>query len=218
MCYLYTFISFFFRYIHIFSISVFKCKKIYFLSVILDPEYDSDSEMTYFAQIFSTYAPIGEGSFGKVFRARSRKDNEVYAIKRIKSCVSYMDRYSEIHNYEKLGEHPNILQYFMSWEENSELYMKLEYCDISLGDLSFICHDFPEDILWNVLYDVCKALHFLHNQNYIHLDVKPANIMMKNGYFKLADFGIMADLKRVCKCKSFVFVILLNHYYNFRSH
>lgn len=154
--------------------------------------------MTYFAQIFSSYAPIGEGSFGRVFRARTRKEDEVYAIKRIKSCVSYTDRYSEIYNYEKLGEHENIVHYFMSWEENSELYMKLEFCDISVADLSFFCHDFPEDFLWNVLYDICKALNFLHKQNYIHLDVKPANIMIKNGYFKLADFGIMADLKRVC--------------------
>lgn len=163
----------------------------------MDPEYDSESDMTYFAQIFSAYAPIGEGSFGKVFRARCRNDNQVFAIKRIKSSVSYTDRYSEIRNYEKLGIHSNIVHYFMSWEENGELYMKLEFCDISLGDLSLIYHEFPEDFLWNVLYDVCKALYFLHSQQFIHLDVKPANIMMKRGYFKLADFGIMADLNKV---------------------
>lgn len=166
------------------------------LTVSLDSEYEPDSDMTYFAQMFSTYYLIGEGSFGKVFRACSSKDNQMYAIKRIKSCVNYIDRYSEIHNYEKICEHPNIVHYFMSWEENGELFMKLENCDVSLADFSFFYHEFPEKFLWDVLYDMCKALYFLHCQHLIHLDVKPANIMMKNGFFKLADFGIMADLRK----------------------
>lgn len=159
--------------------------------------------MTYFAQIFTAYTLIGEGSFGKVFRARTRKDNKIYAVKRIKTCVSYNSRYTEIKNYENVGEHPNIVQFFMAWEENAEIFLLLECCDSSLADLSSYYHDIPEQFLLAVLLDIGRALQFLHERSLIHLDIKPGNIMIRDGHFKLADFGILRDLNAVsilCSC------------------
>lgn len=39
-------------------------------------------------------------------------------------------------------------------------------------------------------------MQHLHGKNYIHLDIKPENIMIsRDGIFKLGDFGLLVDLK-----------------------
>ncbi|KAJ8938299.1 hypothetical protein NQ318_020358 [Aromia moschata] len=162
-------------------------------TVELSPIYNPSMNMSYLDQVFSKQGLVGEGSFGRVYRVRSREDNQLYAIKRLKSVISLKDRYAEVRNNEK---------FFLAWEEGFEVYMMLEFCDMSLADYSVLNNDIPEDLLWNVLYDMCKALYFLHKRDLLHLDVKPGNIMMKRGIYKLADFGILVDLKlapMICK-------------------
>ncbi|KAJ8986300.1 hypothetical protein NQ317_010012 [Molorchus minor] len=172
------------------------------LSVGLSPIYNPTLSTSYMDQVFSRQGLVGEGSFGRVYRVRSREDNKLYAIKRLKSFICLKDRYAEVRNNEKIGTHPNCVKFFMAWEEDSEVYMMLEFCSMSLADYSILNNDIPEDLLWDVLYDICKALHFLHKRSLLHLDVKPGNIMMKDGLYKLGDFGILVDLKLaplICK-------------------
>lgn len=44
--------------------------------------------------------------------------------------------------------------------------------------------------IYLVLRDVLHALRVLHKNNFVHLDIKPANILKKNGRYKLGDFGL----------------------------
>lgn len=159
--------------------------------------YDPKQRLPYLDQVFSKFGCMGEGSFGKVYRVRSKEDKKLYAVKRLKANISINDRYAEVKNNEIIGFNPNCVQYFMAWEENSDTFMLLEYCDMSLADYSKLNNDIPEELLWNVLCDICKALDFLHKRNFLHLDVKPGNVMMKKGLFKLGDFGLLVDLQTV---------------------
>lgn len=154
-------------------------------------------QQSYVDQCFYDMIPIGEGSFGNVFRSRSREDRDLYAIKRQKSTISVKDIYAEVRNNEKIEAHSNCVQFFMAWEEAGEIYLKLEYCDVSLADYSNVNSDIPEPLLWDVLFDICQGLDFLHQKRLIHLDVKPGNIMMKRGTYKLCDFGTLVDLNMV---------------------
>ncbi|CAG9855478.1 unnamed protein product [Phyllotreta striolata] len=172
-----------------------KPKPIYFNKTVeLSPNYNPNLETSYFEQLYPKHALIGEGSFGKVYRARGTYDNRQYAIKKLKSIVSVHDRYAEIKNNEKIGFHPNCVQFYMAWEEGCELFMLLEACQMSLSDYANKNNNIPEELLWDVLYDMCQALKYLHSKHFLHLDVKPGNIMMKNGHYKLADFGVLVDL------------------------
>jgi serine/threonine protein kinase len=47
----------------------------------------------------------------------------------------------------------------------------------------------PKDIL-KVLHDVTSGLVFLHGNNIFHRDLKPCNIIIVNGIFKIIDFGM----------------------------
>ena len=43
--------------------------------------------------------------------------------------------------------------------------------------------------LTSELLQIAKALQFIHERGIVHLDVKPDNIYVKNGVYKLGDFG-----------------------------
>ena len=43
---------------------------------------------------------------------------------------------------------------------------------------------------------IAKALHFIHERGIAHLDVKPDNIYVKNGVYKLGDFGCATLLNK----------------------
>ncbi|KAI9080351.1 hypothetical protein K1719_037745 [Acacia pycnantha] len=64
----------------------------------------------------------------------------------------------------------------------------MELCDHSLS-ISKANTMFTEGQVLEVLHHVAKALLFIHERGIAHLDVKPDNIYVKNGFYKLGDFG-----------------------------
>ncbi|KAG8213596.1 hypothetical protein J3R82DRAFT_10265 [Butyriboletus roseoflavus] len=78
------------------------------------------------------------------------------------------------------GQHPNVLAYIDSWEEDEALFIRTELCE--LGNFA------------RFLWEYGKGLRFVHESGVIHLDLKPANIFLtQEGRFKIGDFG-MASL------------------------
>ncbi|EFA11169.1 membrane-associated tyrosine- and threonine-specific cdc2-inhibitory kinase [Tribolium castaneum] len=164
--------------------------------ISLSPLYDPAKDLCYFDQIYTKESVIGEGSFGVVFKVKSEQDDKFYAVKEFKSCHALHYGYAEVENYEKIGEHDNCVKFIMAWEELKIVHIQMEYCDLSLAQYAALTHKIGESQLWEILYDMLKALDYLHRKNLIHLDVKPGNIMMSQGFYKLADFGLLVDLNR----------------------
>lgn len=57
----------------------------------------------------------------------------------------------------------------------------------------FAQHDerFTEQSIWEVLIQCCLALQYIHEQNIIHLDLKPENIFISDkNELKIGDFGL----------------------------
>ncbi|XP_063928978.1 membrane-associated tyrosine- and threonine-specific cdc2-inhibitory kinase-like isoform X2 [Zophobas morio] len=158
--------------------------------------YCPDKQQPYFDQIFAKNAVIGEGSFGVVFKVKSREDDHVYAVKQLKSSHNLQYGNAEVQNYEKVGEHSNCVKFIMAWEEFKIIHIQMEYCNLSLAQYATVAQNIMEAQLWEILYDMLKALDYLHSKNLIHLDVKPGNIMMSKGFYKLADFGLLVDLNK----------------------
>ena len=90
-------------------------------------------------------------------------------------------------------KHPNIIRVFDVFEDNGTAYYVMDY--IEGNNLSDIVEDkgrLSEPLALKYIRQVANALNYLHQKKLLHLDVKPANILLdKNtGNAILIDFGV----------------------------
>lgn len=139
--------------------------------------------------------PIGRGSFFQVFRGRRKVDGKSFAIKKsIKGFRGKGDRENylkEIRAVSKQVCHPNIVEYCRAWQEEGHFFIQMEYCLCSLEDyLENHSEEINEEMVWKIAIQVGEGLSHVHRNKVLHLDVKPANVMVAlDGTLKLGDFG-----------------------------
>ncbi|KAK0583407.1 hypothetical protein LWI29_036633 [Acer saccharum] len=126
----------------------------------LFPEFIGGNGLSRYHTDFHELQQIGAGNFSHVFKV----------LKRIE------------------GFHENIVGYYSSWFENEQLYIQMELCDHSLS-INKVPQLFSEGEVLKAMHQIAKALQFIHEKGIAHLDVKPDNIYVKNGVYKLGDFG-----------------------------
>ncbi|GJQ67448.1 hypothetical protein Trydic_g5113 [Trypoxylus dichotomus] len=162
---------------------------------LLSSSYDPKKKRSYLCQLFIVSECIGEGSFGVVYKAYNREDKRFYAIKLMKRFTSEASNYDEIRCLEKIGDHENLVKFYLAWEEKNVIYMQLELCALSLATYTKTNHKLLNSQLWDIFIDMLRALQHLHDISLAHLDIKPDNIMMsEDGRYKLGDFGLLLDL------------------------
>ncbi len=84
-------------------------------------------------------------------------------------------------------EHPNIIKVIHA--VSNILY--LEFAE--RGCLNINC---PPGKIDQVLVQIARGLNYLHDKQYVHRDIKPGNILvMSDGQLKIADFGLMLEVK-----------------------
>lgn len=156
--------------------------------------------------------PLGSGDFGEVYKCLKYMDGMTYAVKRTKGPVVNTTQEKifkkEIHAHALLARIPHVVNYFSSWSDHGVLYLQLEYCNG--GNLENIIQDrctFTEVALKKLLFQVSEGLRCMHEMRMIHMDIKPANILIiklqsdlnttvdtERLYYKLGDFGhVIAD-------------------------
>ena len=173
------------------------------------------------ASIFTDKAVIGEGTFGKVFKARIKNDSDQdrnYALKMIK-MENDQDGFPitamrEIKILKQLA-HPNLvnlveivtatgsqgLSFSSDVDQNSrgQVYLVFEYAEhdmqglLSVKDLKLTKAHFK-----CIVKQLLEGMAYLHRQGIMHRDIKGSNILVtKKGIVKIADLGLARDFKRV---------------------
>lgn len=87
---------------------------------------------------------------------------------------------------------PNIVSIQDIFEENNTAYYIMDYIDgVSLGDMIKKYGAIPEKIAVKYIRQVSSAISYMHIQSMNHLDIKPANIMVRSfdNLPILIDFG-----------------------------
>ena len=89
-------------------------------------------------------------------------------------------------------DNPHIIRIHNVFEENGTAYYVMEYIeDGSLKDLVNARGSLPEAEALGYIRQLADALGYLHRQKILHLDLKPANVLLKGGQTAvLIDFGI----------------------------
>jgi eukaryotic-like serine/threonine-protein kinase len=145
---------------------------------------------------------IGRGAMAIVYRGRQLSTERPVALKRlsIHSTEGIMRFSREIRNHSQL-KHPNIVEFIEFFGSKSgQFFLVMELANGSglqevLKSLGKI--DDPE-IIASIMFQLCDALIYAHDNNVVHRDLKSSNIILiKEGekiIVKVLDFGI-AQLK-----------------------
>ncbi|UPX09817.1 Non-specific serine/threonine protein kinase [Ascochyta rabiei] len=153
----------------------------------------------------------GEGEFSKVYRVSqsvqgSTQDtpagSQVWVVKKSKKPYTGQgDRNRKMREVDilyALRGNDHVLNINDHWEANSHLYIQSEYCEggnlrrfLDTVGYSSRLDDFR---IWKILLELSQGLTFIHHSGYIHLDLKPANILIDfGGSLKIADFGLASS-------------------------
>ncbi|XP_024140906.1 membrane-associated tyrosine- and threonine-specific cdc2-inhibitory kinase [Oryzias melastigma] len=162
--------------------------------------YDPSKHLSYFNQCFTNLGLVGRGCFGEVYKVQSKKDGRLYAVKRSTHRFRGKNERNrsvrEAMNHERICPHSHILDFVAAWEEAGRLYIQTELCSTSL--LLHAENKPPgtdEPAAWAYLCDLLSALEHLHSLGFVHLDLKPANVLITDsGRLKLGDFGLLLEL------------------------
>lgn len=140
---------------------------------------------------------LGKGAYGSVWMATHMKYPDYsFALKEIRFANPDMAKKAleEAQLLYKFSGNEYILRYIACAFEGQGALIVTELCDGSLHDeLVKAARErrYLEDALvlkW--MWQMGKALAAMHAQNIIHRDIKPGNLLVKDGNLKLADLGI----------------------------
>ena len=143
---------------------------------------------------------IGTGSFGQVRLAIHKATKQTRAVKIIqKSKVDTKVLFNEINVLSKLS-HPNIMQIYEIFDDNTNIYIVSEYC--KGGELFEIIStkgNFSEKDACVIMKQLMSAICYSHQNNIVHRDLKPENILMDNDSddltIKIIDWGCAQTIK-----------------------
>ena len=151
---------------------------------------------------YKILSKLGDGSYGVVFLAVNIMTKQNIAMKKIKKVkeneIDDMEIKNEIDILKKL-DHPNIVKIIEFYSTPKAYYIITDFC--SCGELyNQIKHQYTENQLAVLFYQVFSGLNYLHSKNIVHRDLKLENILIseiekdketneKYFWVKIIDFG-----------------------------
>jgi len=160
---------------------------------------------------FDILGVLGEGSFGKVFRAKHNQSGNVFALKQQRTVDKNPQLIREIKIMEQMAQknNPHIVSYFGSVYDKKEAVMWIVMelmCYGSVRDMMSITKNvLNEHQISTICTSALHALVFLCSVEKIHRDMKPHNILVnEKGCAKLCDFGVSSHLPHGQKRKTII--------------
>jgi eukaryotic-like serine/threonine-protein kinase len=136
---------------------------------------------------------LGRGSTGEVILARDENLGRLIAIKRAVPCAQVQELTGiRVDAKAAALRHPNIPVIYEMSGNDEPPFLAMEYVE---GEtLEKIIDSKPDlDLITRlrIIEQVCSALGYAHKNGIIHLNIKPANIIVRpDGTAKITDFGI----------------------------
>eukprot|EP01084_Bolivina_argentea_P304967 526775_1 len=165
----------------------------------------TDNKRVWFEDYYQLEELLGEpGTFGMAYKCHKKTDKNKtsYAVKKIIKTKYYFDKNAlnvlenmknEIKILNMLTKNEYICSLFEVYEDRNYLYLLLDY--LSGGELLTKIEDedgLTEIYSVSILKQILSAINYMHQNNIVHLDLKPDNILFVTSQqikIKIIDFG-----------------------------
>lgn len=163
-----------------------------------DPDEEIDFKIL---KRYEIIQKIGKGAYGVVWKAVDKQSQEIIALKKIfdafQNATDAQRTFREIMYLQRM-DHENIVELLnvMKAENNRDIYLAFEYMETDLH--AVIRANILEDIqIRYIIYQLLKALKYLHSAGIVHRDIKPSNLLLNSDcLLKVADFGLARSLDK----------------------
>ncbi|XP_036906352.1 cyclin-dependent kinase-like 3 isoform X2 [Sturnira hondurensis] len=149
-------------------------------------------------EMYETLGKVGEGSYGTVMKCKHKDTGQIVAIK-----IFYEKPEKSVNKiamreikFLKQFHHENLVNLIEVFRQKKKIHLVFEFIDHTiLDELQHYCHGLESKRLKKYLFQIIRAIEYLHNNNIIHRDIKPENILVsQSGITKLCDFGFARTL------------------------
>lgn len=145
---------------------------------------------------FQIMDKLGKGAYGIVWQAKEARTGQVVALKKcfdaFRNSTDAQRTYREIMYLQKLSGHDNIirLQHVVRADNDRDIYLTFDHMETDLH--AVIRANILEEIHKKyIIYQLLRALKFMHSGNLLHRDIKPSNLLLNSDcHVKLCDFGL----------------------------
>ena len=145
---------------------------------------------------YKVLAPISSGAMGAVYRATDAEEGTDVAVKRLVD-VRHAARFEIEARLLAQLRHPRIVRVIDYFQDDTGQYLVMELVEgVDLGGMlkQHGRPGLPVENSIDYVRQAAEALQYVHEQQIVHRDVKPQNLILSENGITLVDFGVAREL------------------------